>query len=262
MKMNDNSTPWTEFFRANRARSCPAIWKDGHILTEAERKAISRSIATFQLGESSSGEHFQRKADEFGQRSGDEAYGEAVRLFIAEENHHAYLLGEFMDRHRIPRIYTQWTDAIFRRIRKLAGLELCIRVLVGAEIVAKIYYKALRDCTNSAALRQICTQILQDEVDHVVFQTTAVYRLQRARLRLRPWLATLAYRLFMGVTILVVWKDHRGVLKQGHYSFTRFVGEVLCETEDALLLMNGEWDIVHVRADADLIDKLLLRAAD
>lgn len=179
IKKNNDSTKWTEFFRANRARACPAIWEDGHILTEAERKAVSRSISTFQLGESSSGDHFQRKADEFGQRSEDEAYGEAVRLFIAEENHHAYLLGEFMDRHRIPRIYTRWTDAIFRKIRKLAGLELNIRVLVGAEIVAKIYYTALRDCTNSAALRQICILILQDEVHHLVFQTTVVYRLQR-----------------------------------------------------------------------------------
>jgi hypothetical protein len=262
MKMNEDSTQWIEHFRANRARACPADWEDGHILAESERLAISRSIATFQLGESSAGGHFQRKADEFAGRSGDEAYGEAVRLFIKEENHHAYLLGEFMDRHRIPRIYSQWTDAIFRRIRKLADLELCVRVLVAAEIVAKVYYKALRDCTNSAALRQICTVILQDEVHHIVFQTSAIFRLQKNRSRLRRLLATIAYRLFMGVTILVVWKDHRAVLKQGHYSFTRFVGEVLCETEDALLLMNGEWDVVHVRADAELIDKLLLRAAD
>jgi len=262
MKMNDDSTQWVEYFRANRARTNPAMWEDGYTLTDEERRAISRSVGTFQLGESSSGEHFQRKADEFGFRSGDEAYGEAVRLFIAEENHHAYLLGEFMDRHRIPRLSSQWTDAIFRRLRKLADLELCIRVLVAAEIVAKVYYKALRDSTNSAALRQICTVILQDEVHHIVFQTTAVYRTQRRRSRLRRLLATVAYRFFMFVTILVVWKDHRGVLKQGRYSFTRFVGEVLCETEDALLLMNGEWDVVHVRADADLIDKLLLRAAD
>ena len=66
----------------------------------------------------------------------------------------------------------------------------------------------------------------------------------------------------MGAALLAVWKDHRHVFQRGHYSFVRFAGETLCELEDAILMMKGQWEVVAVRGDADLTDKLLARAGE
>ena len=63
----------------------------------------------------------------------------------------------------IPRLSAHWLDGIFRRLRKLAGLEACAAVLVTAEVLAMAYYQALRDATRSQLLRSLCARILVEE---------------------------------------------------------------------------------------------------
>ncbi len=258
----DRSQGWVDHFLENREGAKGIPWDEDVPLTESERAAITSSIQTFQLGESSDGGHFIDLAQRWATESGDPAYGDAVRLFIAEENRHSELLGRFMDGQGIDRVQHQWSDRLFRWMRKRAGLELCIRVLIAAEIIAKVYYRALRDATLSPVLNGICTQILWDEAHHIAFQGSAIHRLQRQRSAPARWLAKCAYRGFMVGTIAVVWFEHGRALRAGHYTLVRFVGETLCELEDALLWMDGEWDTVQVRSDAELIDLLLLRAGE
>ncbi|MEM7392807.1 MAG: hypothetical protein AAF492_10705, partial [Verrucomicrobiota bacterium] len=142
-----------------------------------------------------------------------------------------------------------WTDLIFRKMRKLAGLDVCISVLVPAEIIALVYYKALRDATHSLTLKQICRQILKDEVQHILFQTNALRNLRRGKSALTKAILPWCHRAFMWVTILVVWLQHGRTLRAGGYNFSRFFGEALCEMEDAILLLNGDWDTVRKRSN-------------
>ena len=96
---------------------------------------------------------------------------ETVKIFIKEEQDHALVLGQFMDMHSIEKIRKDGLDNIFRFLRKLAGLEGTVTVLLTAEIISMIYYQALRNATSSRTLRQICRQILIDEEMHLRFQS-------------------------------------------------------------------------------------------
>src|SRR5579864_9180665 len=97
-------------------------------LTPAERSLIARSIATFQLGEQSEGATLLAAAERFARVRGTPALARIVELFIAEEQRHAALLREFMQDHGIALKQGDWTDAVFRRVRRIAGLELYLHV--------------------------------------------------------------------------------------------------------------------------------------
>ena len=62
---------WRRYFEAQARRDDPIPWSRDRRLTESERRAISRSIRTFQRGESSSGERFVAAAREWAARGGD-----------------------------------------------------------------------------------------------------------------------------------------------------------------------------------------------
>jgi hypothetical protein len=129
--------------------------------------------------------------------------------------------------------------------------------LITAELVAMVYYKALRDATGSPVLRSICRQILQDEVHHVLFQAGMLRRLREARPAGWAAAATCLHRAFLLVTLGVVWWGHGRVFTRAGYTPFRFAAEILCELENALLVMRGEhqalaqraggaWDLVRV----------------
>ena len=85
------------------------------------------------------------------------------------------------------------------------------RPWLAAELIAKVYYAALREATGSPLLHRLCDQILRDEAAHVRFH---VERLAILRARRRPLLLALThigYRLFFEATCAVVWLGHRRV---------------------------------------------------
>jgi hypothetical protein len=115
-------------------------------------------------------------------------------------------------------------------LRNVVGtLEISIGVLVTAEIIAKVYYAALREATDSIVLRAICDQILRDEYKHVEFQTEQLAILRINRRAVLLW-ATLALHriLFAGTVIVVAW-SHRQALTSGGYSARRFWTECMRE---------------------------------
>ena len=97
-----------------------------------------------------------------------------------------------------------------------------IRVLITAEIIAKVYYVALREATGSTVLRRLCEQILSDEVAHVRFQAQrlAILRMGRAAWVL-PCLHGWQRLLFWG-TCWVVWWKHGRALRAGGFGLRRF----------------------------------------
>lgn len=232
------SQRWLAYFLQNRDKLLDVPWERSAEVTEEEVKTIRRSIQGFQLGESSEGRHLMQCAREYAEEHCDPDYREGVELFIKEEQRHARDLGRFMESAGIPRIKKTWPDTVFRRLRHAADLEVSISVLVTAEIIAKVYYPALRTATSSMMLRTICDQIVHDETPHVEFQAE---RLAILRMSCGP--ISLAIRhclqrfLFWG-TCLVVWYKHGRAMRAGGLTFVLYVRRCLEEFSEALRAMD------------------------
>ena len=153
-------------------------------LSTYERNLIADSIGTFQLGEQSEGRTLLEFAERFARRHGAPALPTITALFIREEQHHAAQLREFMRANDIPLKQRNWTDSIFRRIRKLAGYEAAVTILVTAEMIGFVYYRALARATASRGLKSICRQMCADESVHLRYETQLLMTL-RGRLYLR-----------------------------------------------------------------------------
>ena len=105
---------------------------------------------------------------------------------------------------------------------------------VTAEVIAKVYYAALREATGSRLLRRLCDQILRDEVAHVHFQTERLAVLRAGRSSWRVRFSSSLHRFLMFGTIFVVWHKHGRAMKHGGYSFGRFWRDTWKETHAAL----------------------------
>ena len=161
----------------------------------------------------------------------------------------------------IERIGHTWPDAVFRWLRHRAGVELSIAVLVTAEIIAQVYYAALRQATHSTVLRRRCDQILADEDMHVRFQCErlAIVRARRSRLTLAAKAAWQRF-LFTG-TCWVVWMKHRRALRAGGLRYKTFRRHAQQKLAAALKLMNPRNYIFGPVADARNADRIAALAA-
>ena len=210
-----SSEDWLERFRINASTPDRIFWLDGPILSPAERLAVSSSIREFQLGESSEGRHLQSAADCYALATGDAAYATTIRLFIREEQAHAAYLARLLTAEGVALKSRTWADSVFRKLRHLGGLETAISVLLTAEIIAQVYYLALRRATGSRVLRAICRRILADEAAHVRFQAERLAILRRHRGSTRLTLSLFLQRLLFALALAVVWRNHAGVLRRG-----------------------------------------------
>jgi hypothetical protein len=226
------SQHWCSYFLANRLDPREFPWGDSYVLTAAERRAIEQSIAQFQLGEGSEGRRLQERGREYAAAADDSYFSQALSLFVKEEQRHSAEIGRFMDAQGLKRLSHHWVDSVFRRLRVLAGLELCLRVLVTAEIIAVPYYRALSSATASELLRSISCRILQDEAAHLKFQASMLSRLAKGRRSALSRLFWRMHQLFLVGTCFVVWREHGKVFRAAGYCFEDFVLEALLEFAD------------------------------
>jgi len=230
---------WLAHFRRNARALLPIPWEVGADLAASEKAAITSSIQAFQLGETSEGRHLMRYARDWAERSGNRGYVHAIRALIAEETRHAGDLGRFMDLNGIDRIERGWTDSVFRRLRNTVGsLEISLGVLVTAEIIAKVYYAALRESTHSKLLRAICDQILCDEYQHVEFQTEQLALMRSNRGAAMLWITLAMHRILFSGTVIVVGWSHRRALARGGFSARTFWTGCMHEFRRDLAAMN------------------------
>jgi len=215
---------WLGEFEARVPRLVIAPVPREGVLSEQEKLRIRDSIATFQLGEQSEGRTLLRFAEEFALRRNIPELPRITELFVREEQHHAAQLGEFMRAHGLPLKKRNWTDSVFRQIRRLAGFEAAVTVLVTAEMIGFVYYRALARATTNAHLQSICRQMCADEAIHLRYEAQLLRALRAER---RPSMRSLmerAHRTFLGVTACIVFREHRSVLAfAGHdvWSFRR-----------------------------------------
>lgn len=225
---------WERHFKNNYDHLDHISFENDQV-TKEEIEIITKSIQQFQRGENSEGKHLI----EFAKNSSFERYHETIIHFIREEQRHAMILGKWMKQHGIDRIQDHWVDRVFRKMRRLTNLENSIRILLTAEIIAAVYYKGLRDATSSPTLKSICNQILIDEDIHLDFQYYTLSHFQHNRNRISQVFQNWKQKTLLAGTILVVWKEHRIVLKKGGYNLFNFSSEVFQILNRCLIAMTN-----------------------
>jgi hypothetical protein len=222
------SLNWLQYFYKNREHLLLIPWNSQYQLTAQEKTVIAYSIQKFQLGESSEGAHLMKLARAYAEQVGDPHWVEVVKLFIGEEQRHAKDLARFMQQQQIPLTKHHWSDSLFRKLRRLANLKMALAILLTAEIIATVYYKALGNATESPVLQQLCSQILQDEVQHVRFQAETLGKIRHTYSGWQLALVDAFYYWFFRITTIAVWLDHYSVLHASGYTFREFY-QAVCE---------------------------------
>jgi hypothetical protein len=230
---------WQEYFHSNQSHFDHIRISDNDLFCIAEQKRFASSLQQFQRGEHSEGKHLLQFAKQYG----DPCYTAAIKLFIKEEQDHAMILGKFLDKHSIPRIKDHWVDGVFRMLRKLAGIENTISILLVAEIISKVYYKALFNATSSQLLKDICLQILRDEEKHLHFQCCMLNRLQSKHTKAGNFLRQQYVHLILTGTIAVVWNYHQTVLRAGGFTFLSFYKANQTIFKSLLHMIKGQKEI-------------------
>jgi hypothetical protein len=215
------SYDWIEYFYQN-AREPILPWNDAVRLSRAERAAVIASIQQFQLGEGASGARMLERAQRFSRATGDLGLLAALKLFLREEQRHSKMLARFLQIENAPCLRKHWVHSAFRWIRGVAGLELCLKVLVTAEVLARPYYAALHDATGSPLLRSICERIFDEEGAHLRFQAFALSRFQKLHSRRTQALIKACHVVLLACTAVLVWTGHHAVFRAAGRSFCRF----------------------------------------
>jgi len=223
------SASWCRYFLSRAVAPELLPWDDPAALSSAESHRMQGSIQQFQLGEGARGSRLLKRGQDFADATGDPDFVPALSLFVKEEQRHSAYLSRFMQREGIPAASSHWVDTVFRRLRVLAGLELSLRVLVSAEIIAIPYYRALGAATQSPLLQAICARVLQDEAAHLRFQASMLSRLSASRPLFADHIASAFHRLFLLITCLVVWFEHGRVFRAAGYSRGGFLAEAFWE---------------------------------
>ena len=217
-----SSESWKRYYIENNASLLEVPWDVPYELSPEERRAISKSVAEFQKGESSEGKHLISSAREYAAEANDPAYVDTTVLFIKEEQRHARDLRKYMALRDIPLAKSSWPDTAFRFIRHLGGMEVSICVLVTAEIIAQCYYPALKNATADPALIGLCDQIISDEESHVTFQTERIAGLRSSASPLRRLVSVILQRILFTGTVAVVWVEHHMVFARAGFTYSGY----------------------------------------
>lgn len=228
---------WRKYFLSNRDHFEHINYKQE--LNEEETAFIAPSIQQFQRGESSEGLYLIKVARE----SGDPDYFESIRLFINEEKNHASSLARFMKDENIPLLKGHWVDWCFRKLRRFASFENTITVVLTAEIIAAVYYRALENATSSKTLTRICKQIIRDEEMHINFQCHTLNDLYLKNSGLKNFLYRLYRRILMTGTTLLTWFYHSSVIRKGGLSFTAYLAAIEYEFVRSKNMITGQSSI-------------------
>lgn len=221
--MLTNLRIWLNHFEYHAEQPRGAAGGSKSPLRPEERRLIAGSIAIFQLGEQSDGSGLLRAAYRFAAAHDDELLPRITELFIREEQRHARLLRAFMEEHGIRSRSLHWTDALFRRARRLAGFELYLHVLITAELIGNVYYRALESVTGCQRLKDLCRTLIADELAHVGYESELILELRARRPALLRSLIRLTHRAFFYGAACAVWVSHRAVLSRAGHTAAAFL---------------------------------------
>ncbi len=179
-----------------------------------------KSIQAFQLTEQSEGKRLMTIAKEYAARHDAPDYVMAIRQFIGEEQRHADYLSRVLHANGAGTLTKQWTDSIFRHLRKWVGPEMMLSLLLMAEIVAIAYYSSIARASQDPQAKKLFERILQDETIHIQFHCEHMTSFT-------PLVDALRWggqRVFLGLVTIVIWADHGHVLKHRFSSVLEMMG--------------------------------------
>jgi hypothetical protein len=180
---------WLRYFEHNRDHRLPVPWETSIAVPPSVQPLLVRSLQRFQLGESGEGRHLRRQAA----ATRDADYQASIDLFIKEEQEHARLMAG--------------------ALRRLFDLRTELLVLLVPEMIARHYFRALRDGFSHPVLWTVFSQILNDEEGHLAFHADHLNRAVGGWSFLRRVLTQLLWRLVFRAACLVVWLDHGALLR-------------------------------------------------
>lgn len=193
-------------------------------LDAGDARALGRSLAIFQLGESGDGTHL---LDAARQSRAADAHVAALAHFVAEEQEHARMLALVLDAMDVPRLSQHWSDRVFVLTRRARSLVTEVLVLLVAEVVALTYYSTLRDGPALDGLRDVFARIHADEVVHVDFHCETLPRyLDRFGDRTRS-AARIGWRALVTGAAVTVAIGHGRAIRAAGSTRRQFVRRVL-----------------------------------
>jgi hypothetical protein len=208
-------------YHAQHPRCVPAGLSD--VLEPEERRLIARSIAIFQLGEQSEGNALLFSAWRFAKKHNAAPLIRILELFIREQQRHAALLRTFMEDHHLPQKQTDWTDFVFCSLRRLGGLEFRLYLLITAELIASVFYRALEVATGCQRLKVLCRTLVADELAHVGLESKLLLTLRARRPPFLRGTLRMLHRVFFASTACIVYLTHGAVLRRAGYNMASFL---------------------------------------
>jgi hypothetical protein len=225
---------WLNHFEypAEHPRCIPAGLSD--VLKPEERRRIARSIATFQLCEQPEGSALLQSVRRFAEKHKAAPLMRITELFVREQQRHAALLGAFMDDHGIARKQTDLTDFVFCCLRRVGGFGFRLNILVAAELIANVYYRALEATTGCQRLKILCRTLVADELAHIGLESQLLLALRARRPAALRAGARLLHRAFFTCAAGGVYLAHRAVLRGTGYRIGSFLR--VCATQYAFYM--------------------------
>ncbi|HEY6483475.1 MAG TPA: hypothetical protein VIY54_08095 [Steroidobacteraceae bacterium] len=202
-------------YHASRRRTIPADLSDE--LTQQERHLVAHSLASCALAERSAAGHLLSAAYRFSERHAAVEVARITELLIREQQQHTRLLAEFMAAHGIAPRQWAWPARVLRRLRHLrelgAGLELELCLLLTAELIGIVFYRALEQRTGCQRLRWLCRMMVADQLAHVGFASDLLLAMHARRGPLVRAAIDLTHRGCFAGTAVFIWTMHRDVLR-------------------------------------------------
>ena len=208
-------------YHAQHPRCIPAGLSD--ILKDEERRLIARSIAIFQLCEQPEGTSLLHAARRFAEKRNAMPLTRITELFVNEQQRHATLLRAFMEDHDIARKQTDLTDFVFCCLRRIGRFETRLHVMVAAELIANVYYRALESVTGCQRLKVLCRMLVADELAHIGLESQLLLSLRARRSAVARAGARLFHKAFFTCAAGAVYLTHRGVLRGAGYNISSFL---------------------------------------
>src|SRR5258708_12804174 len=93
-----------------------------------------------------------------------------------------------------------------------------MQVLITAELIGNVYYRALESATGCQRLRVLCRILVSDELAHIGFESQWLLALRASRPAPVRTLMRLGHRAFFAGTAGVVWLTHPSAFPPLRYS--------------------------------------------
>ena len=96
-----------------------------------------------------------------------------------------------------------------------------ITVLI-VESAAQVFYQSLKNASNCSLLKEICTDILIDEAEHIDFQAERLFHIYQAKSNFKQTVSYYSYRVLFEVVVLAIWLSHKKAFRAGGYTHSKY----------------------------------------